>query len=108
MKQTQQREKSKRHKSENGRGHVYLQHGAWYLQYYQSEMRDGETVRVRRSVKLADKDREHGIATCEAVSAAQLLRGGSGVNARNSSVRGWAINVGTPAGTGRSETSTAH
>jgi hypothetical protein len=31
----------------------------------------GETVRVRRSVKLADKDREHGTATCEAV---RLLR----------------------------------
>jgi hypothetical protein len=53
--------------SEHGRGHVYLQHGAWYLQYYQSEMRDGETVRVRRSVKLADKNREHRSATCEAV-----------------------------------------
>ena len=71
MKQTQQREKSKRHKSEHGRGHVYLQHGAWYLQYYQSEMRDGETVRARRSVKLADKDCEHGTATCDAV---RLLR----------------------------------
>jgi hypothetical protein len=66
MKQTQQREKSKRDKSEHGRGDVYLQQGAWYLQYYQSEMRDGETVRVRKSVKLAVKDREHGTTTCEA------------------------------------------
>lgn len=34
-------------------------------------MRDGVLVRVRKSVKLADKDREHGTATCEAV---RLLR----------------------------------
>jgi len=61
----------KRHKSEHGRGHVYQQHGAWYLQYYQSETRDGDVVRLRRSVKLADVDREHNSATCKAV---RLLR----------------------------------
>jgi hypothetical protein len=33
--------------------------------------RPGETVRVPRSAKLADQDREHGTATCEAV---RLLR----------------------------------
>lgn len=60
-----------KHKSERGRGHVYEQHGAWYLQFYQTEMRDGVPVRVRRSVKLADKDREHNSATCKAV---RLLR----------------------------------
>ena len=69
MKPTERSEK--RRKSEHGRGHVYQQHGAWYLQYYQSEMRDGMTVRVRRSVKLADVDREHNSATCKAV---RLLR----------------------------------
>jgi len=69
MKPTQRSER--RHKSEHGRGHVYLQHGAWFLQYYQSEMRDGVLVRVRKSVKLADKDREHSTATCAAV---RLLR----------------------------------
>lgn len=63
--------KSKRHKSEHGRGHVYEQHGAWFLQFYQTEMRDGVQVRVRKSVKLADKDREHNSATCKAV---RLLR----------------------------------
>jgi integrase len=69
MKPTERPEK--RRKSEHGRGHVYQQHGAWYLQYYQSEMRDGGPVRVRRSVKLADVDREHNSATCKAV---RLLR----------------------------------
>ena len=58
-------------KSEHGRGHVYEQHGAWYLQYYTSEMRDGVSTRVRRSVKLADHDREHSSATCKAI---RLLR----------------------------------
>src|ERR1700685_385462 len=56
-------------KGERGRGHVYEQHGAWFLQFYQSENRDGELVKVRRSVKLADKDREHNSATCKAVKA---------------------------------------
>jgi integrase len=65
MKPTERPEK--RRKSEHGRGHVYQQHGAWYLQYYQSEMRDGGTVRVRRSVKLANVDREHNSATSKAV-----------------------------------------
>jgi integrase len=54
-------------KGERGRGHVYLQHDAWYLQFYQTENRDGVLVRVRKSVKLADKDREHNSATCKAV-----------------------------------------
>jgi predicted MFS family arabinose efflux permease len=26
---------------ERGRGHIYLQHGAWYLQFYQTENPDG-------------------------------------------------------------------
>jgi integrase len=54
---------------ERGRGHVYLQHGAWFLQFYQPENRDGVVVKVRKSVKLADKDREHNSATCKAVKA---------------------------------------
>jgi integrase len=56
---------------QHGSGHVYEQHGAWYLQYYQTETRDKKLVRVRKSVKLADKDREHNSATCKAV---RLLR----------------------------------
>ncbi|MBZ5687209.1 MAG: site-specific integrase [Acidobacteriia bacterium] len=56
-------------KGERGRGHIYLQHGAWYLQFYQAENRDGELVKVRRSVFLHDKDREHNTATCKAVKA---------------------------------------
>lgn len=54
---------------ERGRGHVYLQHGAWFLQFYQPENRDGVVVKVRKSVKLHDKDREHNSATCKAVKA---------------------------------------
>ena len=55
---------------ERGRGHVYLQHGTtWYLQFYTTENRDGKLVKVRRSVKLADKDREHNSATCKVVKA---------------------------------------
>jgi integrase len=64
-------DKAKPHKSERGRGTVYEQHGAWHLQFYTKEMRDGELRNVRRSVKLADKDREHNSATCKAV---RLLR----------------------------------
>lgn len=48
--------------AERGRGYVYLQHGAWHLQFYQTENRDGVLVKVRKSVKLADKDREHNSA----------------------------------------------
>jgi integrase len=54
---------------ERGRGHVYLQHGAWFLQFYQPENRNGVVVKVRKSVKLHDKDREHNSATCKAVKA---------------------------------------
>jgi integrase len=54
-------------KGERGRGHVYEQHGAWFLQFYQTENHDGVLVKVRKSVKLADKDREHNSATCKAV-----------------------------------------
>ena len=59
----------KRHKSERGRGHIYEQHGAWYLQFYTTEYRDGVPVKVRKSVKLHDIDREHKTAGCEAVRA---------------------------------------
>lgn len=52
---------------ERGRGSVYLQHGAWFLQFYTGEIRDGK--RIRKSVKLANKDREHNSATCKAVKA---------------------------------------
>ena len=55
---------------ERGRGHVYLQHNTtWFLQFYQSENRDGKLVKVRKSVKLADKDRERNSATCKAFKA---------------------------------------
>jgi integrase len=54
---------------ERGRGHVYEQHGAWYLQFYQTENRDGVLVKARKSVFLHDKDREHNSATCKAVKA---------------------------------------
>lgn len=57
----------KRHKSERGRGHVYEQHGAWYLQFYTPEYRDGVPVKVRKSVKLHDIDRDHNSASCKAV-----------------------------------------
>jgi integrase len=56
-------------KGERGRGHIYLQHGAWYLQFYQSENRDGVLVKIRKTVFLHDKDREHNSATCKAVKA---------------------------------------
>ena len=46
-----------------------LQHGAWHLQFYQTENRDGVLRQVRKSVKLHDKDREHNSATCKAVKA---------------------------------------
>jgi integrase len=55
-------------KGERGRGHVYLQHGAWYLQYYEREMRDGVEVRLRRSVFLHKKERGYDSATCKAIS----------------------------------------
>jgi integrase len=55
--------------AERGRGYVYLQHGAWHFQFYQTENRDGVLVRARKSVKLHDKDREHNSATCKAVKA---------------------------------------
>src|SRR5216684_3019917 len=54
---------------ERGRGHVYEQHGAWYLQFYQTENRNEVLVKVRKSVFLHDKDREHNSATCKAVKA---------------------------------------
>lgn len=54
---------------ERGRGHIYLQHKAWYLQFYQTENRDGELVKVRKSLFLHAKDREHNSATCKAVKA---------------------------------------
>lgn len=63
------RDRMSQRKGERGRGHVYLQHDAWYLQFYQTENRDGVLVRVRKSVKLHDKDREHNTATCRAVKA---------------------------------------
>jgi len=63
------RDRMSQKKGERGRGHVYLQHDAWYLQFYQTENRDGVLVRVRKSVKLHDKDREHNSATCKAVKA---------------------------------------
>jgi hypothetical protein len=63
--------KTKPHKSERGRGTVYEKNGAWHLQFYTREMSEGQLVRVRKSVKLADKDREHNWATCNAV---RLLR----------------------------------
>src|SRR5258708_35834496 len=66
MKQLQ-RERSKRLKSEHGRGRVYLQHGAWFLQYYTTENMMGGRVRAFKYGKVADKGREHGAATCEAV-----------------------------------------
>lgn len=56
-------------KGERGRGHVYLQHGAWFLQFYQTENRDGVLAKVRKSVFLHDKDREHNSASCKAVKA---------------------------------------
>lgn len=61
----------KPHKSERGRGTVYEKNGAWHLQFYTKEMREGKLLPVRKSVKLADKDREHNSATCKAV---RLLR----------------------------------
>jgi hypothetical protein len=39
------------------------------LQFYTDEKCDGVLVRVRKWVKVADKDREHTSATCKAVKA---------------------------------------
>ncbi|HKV79758.1 MAG TPA: site-specific integrase [Candidatus Sulfotelmatobacter sp.] len=47
-----------------GNGYVFERHGAWFLQYYQS---DG----TRKAVKLAPVDREHSSANCRAI---RLLR----------------------------------
>jgi hypothetical protein len=57
---------------ERGRGHIYLQRGAWYLQFYQTENRDGVLVKVRKSVFLHDKDREHNSASCLRPSYCQI------------------------------------
>jgi len=55
---------------ERGRGHVYERHGAWYLQFYQPENRDGVVVKVRKSVWLCDyHSRTANSATCKAVKA---------------------------------------
>lgn len=56
-------------KGERGRGHVYERLGAWYLQFYQTENRDGVLVKARKTVFLHDKDREHNSASCRAVKA---------------------------------------
>src|SRR5580704_8896117 len=53
------RDRMSQKKGERGRGHIYLQHGAWYLKFYQSENRDGGLKKVRKTVFLHDKDREH-------------------------------------------------
>jgi len=37
-----------------GSGHVYKKAGAWHLQFYTSEMREGRLVKVRRSKRLCE------------------------------------------------------
>lgn len=48
-------------------GHVYEAFSAFHVQYYQSEIKDGKTIRVRRSHRLCAKDRVHYSATSKAV-----------------------------------------
>jgi integrase len=47
--------------------HVYEAFSAFHVQYYQSEIKDGKTIRVRRSHRLCAKDRVHYSATSKAV-----------------------------------------
>lgn len=49
------------------RGHVYEAFSAFHVQYYQTELRDGQQIRVRRSHRLRGKDRVHYSATSKAV-----------------------------------------
>ena len=49
------------------RGHVYEAFSAFHVQYYQSEIKDGKTIRVRRTHRLCAKDRVHYSATSKAV-----------------------------------------
>ncbi len=49
------------------RGHVYEAFSAFHVQYYQSEIKDGKTIRVRRSHRLCARDRVHYSATSKAV-----------------------------------------
>jgi integrase len=49
------------------RGHVYEAYNAFHVQYYQTEMHDGQQIRVRRSHRLCGKDRVHYSATSKAV-----------------------------------------
>jgi integrase len=48
-------------------GHVYEAFSAFHVQYYQTELRDGQRIRVRRSHRLCAKDRVHYSATSKAV-----------------------------------------
>jgi hypothetical protein len=54
-----------------GSGHTYKKADAWHLQFYQTENHDGELVKVRKWVKLADRDREHNSATCSGNGASR-------------------------------------
>jgi hypothetical protein len=49
------------------RGHVYEAFSAFHVQYYQSEIKEGKTIRVRRSHRLCSKDRVRYSATSKAV-----------------------------------------
>jgi hypothetical protein len=49
------------------RGHVYEAFSAFHVQYYHTELRDGQQIRVRRSQRPCAKDRVHYPATSKAV-----------------------------------------
>jgi integrase len=48
-------------------GTVFLSFKAFRIKYYQTEMRDGEPVRVHKTHKLCKKDATHYSTTCKAV-----------------------------------------
>jgi integrase len=48
-------------------GHVYEAFSAFHVQYYQTGLRDGQRIRVRRSHRLCAKDRVHYSGTSKAV-----------------------------------------
>jgi len=60
-----------------GSGHVYKKAGAWHLQFYTSEMRQGRLVKVRRSKRLCDakgvtQKHVNGLASAEMAKSESL------------------------------------
>lgn len=69
-----------------GSGYVYEQSGAWHLQFYQSEVRHGKVVRVRKSRKLCEKDREHGLQHARKLARAEMGKADRAITAEDMKV----------------------